>query len=255
MLNIVYLNNKNKIINGTLFYCVEYYMFLKQTIDVMFHIINISDKDLNKLKVIFKEKYKSPDIHINVPKRVDIYSMSGDFLVLDIKTLKSTMSFMRNKIFCYSNDTIDFKLPYNVTTYGLYDYQTFKPENTTKLKFYFDEFKPLNQMLDTVPFSTSGKITSKVDKQFNVHRQNLFNNMSQLDYYHTVLDTNNRMIIEAGYYNIHIIYHEELNTIDSAWYRYQDVINNKLQDYNLDNNDKLIKDILYQQKHQLKEPV
>ena len=63
-------------------------------------------------------------------------------------------------------------------------------------------------------------------------------------YYHSALDTNNRLIPESFFYNkkIHIKYNGYLQ--DSIFFRYEDISINGLDNYTLDESDLMLKSFL-----------
>ena len=53
---VVYKFKPQNKINGSLFYCFEYFQFLKQFVDVKLYLVDITCVDFELVKKIFQEK-------------------------------------------------------------------------------------------------------------------------------------------------------------------------------------------------------
>lgn len=257
---------KNKVIykwyvhqkyNGSVYYAFEYFAYLSQNDpDLEFLLVNINDQDLNDLKRSFSNKYKNIKHLFHKFKSVKItqlYNMSIDkALILDLRTYHEVFCFLQCPMHVYSNEKHNFKKPLKqeVTFYGEYDYQNFDVK--CKLKLNFNIMKDIDKIGDKT------FISSRVPKQVNtkeyILKYNLKNIVSKdLDksidifkdcdtilYVHQMLDTNNRIIPEAFYYNTKLIIVNETDIVDSTVIRYEDISENGLLDYTIDETDKMI---------------
>jgi len=96
---VVYKHKPNNKINGTFFYCFEYFQFLKKFVDVKFYIVDISEKDINLISKIFTEKYTSNFNDVVPIKIIDLYKLKLDqTLILDVMTFYDCKEFLTNQI-------------------------------------------------------------------------------------------------------------------------------------------------------------
>jgi len=270
-LGVFYKWQPYKKINGTLFYCMEYYLQLKRNKKhiINFYIVDISDKDLKLVYKTFKDKYKDKylkKLNIIQVKRTQIRELNLDnTLVLDIKTFINIRLFCTNRIHVFCNNINDFndrKLfnysfdkTRSVIYYGSYKkYQQYDKFNILKLGLQFH--KTYNNSKNKIFFSgadpkilekySSKHLESEVfTKQFNKTIDNLFEEISTIVYVHTSLDTNNRIIPEAKYHNKELRIINDTIEIDSIKYRFEDCfINNNLHKYIINDNDIMIKNML-----------
>ena len=262
-LAILYEVIPHKPINGSLFYCYEYYRFidnLKQ--DIIFIIKDTSKKYKNLILNTIENKYLTDSDNIIFTHSImEIYKLSKSIdkiLFLDTRSYRNNFEFLETKnIYLYNNDN-NFYRPKtkNLRVYGYYDYQDF--DFKTLLKFYFDIYPPLKKSkkgyflsstLKNINEKISKKISekikgNKIEKNVFQHVNNLFESFDTLVYIHSTLDTNNRIIIESAFYNKNIEFIDEISIIDSSHLRYKDVKNRKLNKYYLTKDDILIKDFI-----------
>src|SRR3989339_175377 len=259
MKNILYHFQIHNKVNGILFYCFQYYVFLKERDkNTVFTIYNISEADLKFVKNVFLDRYV-----FNTEYLDDIISIDdigaldkqnyGLSLMFDVNTFKKTYSFIKNDIQCYSNTNHQMvrSRHKNITYYGYYEYQPF--DIKTKLKFYFDIYRKIENPQHGL-FINCKDESCKIDlpdelknmrqirKRKTGHYDNFFSLFDTIYYFQTVFDLNNRIIPECFYYkkNIFIKYNESIQ--DSLNFRYNDIRQNGLGDYILTCDDPIIRD-------------
>ena len=249
MIGVVYKFQPSHKLNGSLFYSFEHAAFLKSKL----YLVDISDRDLKMVIDILSAKYSVPVDNL-VPLRVtDLYFLKLDkTLVLDIRSFYHCKEFLTNEIHVNSNESHEmyrYKDNRTVTYYGSYDYQDFDIFNYSKINFSI--FKELEKSGDSVfvsgmfirdgyQYSDPNKtvITKSHDRGFG----NLFELIDTVHYIHGELDTNNRIIPEALYYNKKVTIEDNIpHIVDSTSLRYKDIIANGLGNYTLSNNDEIIK--------------
>lgn len=251
---------KNKL-NGTLFYCFEYFKFLKKYCDCKFYITDLNEKDLNLVKRIFREKYDT-DLEGIIPiKTVELYKLNLDrTLILDIHTFYNVKEFLTNEIHCFSNDCHEmfrYKNNRKVIYYGSYSYQRYDVFNYLKLNF--DIFKKFDSFENSVFISALNEEHLRNQKSKYVERfsdknviikdrnsgiGNIFEVVDSIHYLHNGRDTNNRIIPEAFYYKKKITFESFYPEVDSSLLRFEDIQNNGLLNYTLSENDEMIKSCL-----------
>lgn len=260
---IFYFFKKNAKINGTLFYCFEYFAFCRSlNVDVKFYLYQISEKDLDYVKGIFKNKYQVNDDVLNSIEAVnfvnEIYQLKiQKALILDIHSFNQIYYFIPCDIICYSNEAhgmirSDKK---NIEYYGFYKYQNF--DVSEKLKLNFNIFKPIKESKEKSVFVSSRLFNYKdfnlpqeladyqiITKHEDEHRENMFELFDTVYYYHSALDTNNRLIPECFFYNKKIVIEYNGKYDDSIYLRYTDIKENGLAPYTLDENDLMVKGFL-----------
>lgn len=260
---IIYNFIQHKKINGTLFYCFEYYCFLKRHVpDVKFIIFNCDLEDFNYTKAVFKDKYEFDecilDDMIIVQKYSDIIKLKIiNAITLDVRTYETLNIFLnKTNIFAYANDTHQFlnKNP-NHNFYGWYKFQTFNIK--TRLKLFKEIHKTFESKGDNIFVSTlCGDISEiiklldlnpdkVISKQLLTHSFNLFKEINKVIYWHTGnLDRNNRIIIEAKIHEIELDVYLNSFLEDSIAERLENVKNGKVSEYFLNIDDILIQDFI-----------
>jgi hypothetical protein len=142
---VVYKFKQHNKINGTLFYCFEYFRFLRKFVDAKFYIVGIDTKDLETVLTIFKEKYNTAFDNIVPIKLIDVYKLKLDqTIILDIMSFYDCKEFLTGNIHCYSNEShsmFRYKNNRTVIYYGSYDYQNYDVFSYIKLNF--EIFKPM----------------------------------------------------------------------------------------------------------------
>lgn len=253
---VVYKFKPHNKINGTLFYCFEYFAFLRKYVDIKFYIVGVSANDLSLTLKILADKYTTSFDNIVSIKLTDLYKLQLDrTLILDVNTFYDCKEFLTNEIHCFSNDTHEmfrYKNNRTVTYYGLYSYQRY--DVPCVLKLNFEIFKPLTEDGNGVFISALDQkyIRLKIhdwEHQFNcpiilkkshTGTGNLFNLINRVHYVHTQQDTNNRIIPEAFYYGKIVTIEEVYTGLDSIRLRYDDILENGLVNYTLTEDDPMV---------------
>jgi hypothetical protein len=255
---VVYKFKPHNKINGTLFYCFEYFKFLEKYTDVAFYIVDIADSELQLVYDIFSKKYKCDIAGIVPIKTLDLYKLNlTKTVILDVDTFYRVKEFLTNDIHCFSNDThpmFRYKNTRSVTYYGSYRYQRYDVFSYLKLNF---------EIFSNITSEGSCVFISSLDQkiiQQNINRWtrlypdrdiilkkshagigNLFDVVNHVHYVHTSRDTNNRIIPEAFYYNKQITIEDMILEEDSVQLRYNDIASNGLSNYTISENDEIIK--------------
>lgn len=258
---VLYHVNSHKKINGTLFYCFEYYSLLKQYIpDLKFILLNTTNEDMSMIRDIFVEKYLIDNVEcINLVKITDFARLPiKNLLILDINSYKKIkdFSFKIKNIRIYSNDTHEYlNKKHNHIFYGWYNYQKYNFKTRLKL------FKQLHKTFEhkgtkTLVTSLHGDFTQILKKlnlkeqdvyvkKLNSHNPNLFENINKLIYWHSGnFDTNNRSLIEACLHNLKLEVYLNGYETDSIKERYDMIQQGNIADFWLDENDILIRDFI-----------
>jgi hypothetical protein len=263
MRNVLYYFLDHKKINGTLFYCFEYFLICKRyEKDILFHICNISEKDLIMVKEVLKERYVFELRFLDDVRPLnsiqEIYNaVSVKTLILDLHSFNRTNMFIKNEILCFSNENhtkvrSDFK---KISYYGFYDYQAYDFRQMLKLNFSAMRLDPgpeddavlvSSRLYNYHEIELPEEIKHKkvITKTQNEHTARLFNSFDTLFYFHSDFDTNNRLIPECFYYGKKIIVKINDKFNDSIKLRLDDINENGLKNYILDENDLLVKDFL-----------
>jgi hypothetical protein len=249
---ILYNFITQKKVNGTLFYCFEYFIFLNKFKYTEFWIYDISEKDFNYIIEIFKNRY---DFDHKLLKQIKIFHIKDALkapekvIILDNRTYENLRLFFPNSQVLWQkteggHNFRDTKTHENDITFGSYSYQ--KYEVHQHLQFHFDIYKKIEKSENKI-FISSLSITDEQTKNYlrsynilynenkiffkdnNKHHKNLFENFNVLLYVKNYnLDTNNRLIVESYFYDkIIILVDKEQN--DSAFLRLK-----KLNEYGID---------------------
>lgn len=198
---------------------------------------------------IFKDKYSAPTNIIQSIKTVELYSIDLDkTLLVDIKSFYDVKEFLKNDIHVFSNEAHEkfrYKNDRTVTYYGSYDYQDYDVFNYIKLNFSI--FKKIIGR-GTKTFITGREkykgpsIKNSISKEHFTGYGDLFELIDTVLYVHTIEDTNNRIIPEAFHYNKKIVIEDKSpELIDSITLRYNDIMNNGLENYTLSDSDEMVK--------------
>lgn len=254
---VVYKHKPNNKINGTLFYCFEYFQFLKNFVDAKFYIVGINDQDLNLIRKMFSEKYTCSFDGVLPIKITELHGLKLDrTLVFDVMTFDHCKAFLTGQVHCYSNNThpnYKYQDSREVIYYGTYsEYQVF--DIHSHIKINFDIFKPLQQQGCGVFISCPNRAyiesnLQRYQQQFNkpvylkkhdAGSGNIFDMIDSVHYVHTQRDTNNRIIPEAFYYDKQVTLEYVYDETDSVYYRYNDIIANGLNNYILTEDDLMV---------------
>jgi len=253
---VVYKFKPHNKINGTLFYCFEYFKYLRKSIDTKLYIVDIAPADLQLVVDILADKYNTPIDNIVPVKLVDLYKLQLDrTLILDVNTFYDCKEFLTNEIHCFSNDSHEmfrYKNSRTVTYYGSYDYQNY--DQFCYLKLNFEIFKQLQAQGNSVFISALDQKYIRFNlerwkKEFNKpiilkksHSGvgNLFDLVDSVHYVHTSRDTNNRIIPEAFFYGKQVTIEQVHPELDSIKLRYDDIAANGLGNYTITDNDAMV---------------
>ena len=249
MIGVVYKFQPHNKLNGSLFYCFEYAAFL----DAPLYLVGVSDKDLQLVRKVFEAKYViKPDNLVPIPV-TSLHALGlKKTLFLDIKSFYGCKEFLTNDIHVFSNEPHEmfrYQNERTVTYYGSYDYQNYDVFSYIKLNFGI--FR-VPQVSGNAVFVSGPYI--RPDFQYPIPNKpvllkahdsgfgNLFELIDTVHYIHTGMDTNNRIIPEAAYFNKHITI-EDLapEIVDSVTLRYDDIMANGLENYILTNEDKMVR--------------
>lgn len=262
MKGVIYVFKNHRKINGSLFYCFEYFLYSWQfDKNIKYFISNIDEKNFQKVLHIFSERYHfGPEVLENIvriEKKVDFYSLKlSKVLYLDVHSFQQVHFVLPCETLCYSDEPHEMersKLK-DVVYYGYYHYQPF--DKKEKLKFFFDAYKEIKKGKNAM-FVTSQNfmyekaiIPSELQekklfyKKPNDHFSDLFEQFDTLFYVHTHRDTNNRLVPESYFYNKKVyIQYTDLQR-DSIYYRDQEIREKGLVPYTLSQNDQIISDFL-----------
>jgi hypothetical protein len=259
---VYYINDHNKI-NGSFYYAFEYFYLLQQHSLCTLYIVakrKLKEDEILSLNAI-KDKYDIEEIDIQFCTTVQMYTYNvRKALFVDVSSYKRLRGFVRGEHFVYSNETHDnYRSPNGTTYFGYYDYQKFDIKSTLKLNFsIFKQIENCKTETTFLSYVNKGKSDSceiaVIAEKYNLKNilmksdikiiKNLFNIIDQIVYVHIGLDTNNRIIVEAAWYNIPIIIEERTTIEDSTTLRQKDIKDGQLQKYTLDKNDLMVQTIL-----------
>jgi len=263
---ILYHFLKHKKINGTLFYCFEYFVFLNKFKDTEFWLYDISPKDLEYIKSIFINKYNFDNTLLSKIKICNIRDFKQNFdkvIILDNRTYKNLNIFCKNaQILWQKTDGIGISCnnaepSTNTTTFGAYYYQNY--EISQHLQFNWEIYKNINTKSNNI-FITGVSLLKKEliqilkDKQiildYNnvlfkdpvIHHNNLFEHFNTIIYIKNpnMMDTNHRLLVECWYYHKNIIIIDDEKQ-DSVNIRYNELQEKGIDYFNLTKENKLIK--------------
>ena len=260
---ILYHFLKNKPINGTLFYCFEYFVFLNKYKDTEYWIYDISENQLNKIKNIFIERYdfdhKLLD-KIKIARLKSFCNVPETCIILDNRTYRYLRSLIKTKVLWHNTESkvqgVFYPPKKDVdTTFGSYDYQDY--EIYQHLQFNFEIYKKIDKSENKIFISCPERDieeTIKILKEKNIfinrdniylkhsnHISNTFERFNTFIYIHTTFfDRNHRMLIESFYYNKNIILIDDYKN-DSVFIRYNELQEKGINYFNLTKENKLIK--------------
>ena len=259
---IIYSILPSKKINGTLFYCFEYYAFLKQYLpDLKYFLLGTPDS-LAFVKSVFLEKYTVDpalldDVCLITRTALAVCKLKS-LMVLDVRTHEQIKDFTKNiqQVRVYSNKKATAGYPHH-TFYGWYDnFQTFTIR--TRLKFYTDIhtvfgdrgnktfISVLNCDAKNVAHDLNIPISEVYVKELNTHHTGLFQNINRIIYWHSGhSDTNNRIIVESYIHNIPLEIYYNNHFSDSIYERATTLQSRGLQEFKLSLDDVLITDFLH----------
>lgn len=264
IVGVVYKFQKHNKLNGSVFYCFEYFCFLKKYLQCNFYVVGATDKDILLLKNIFGHKYNLADNELDsiIPlKTTDLHKLNLDkTLILDIKTFYSIKAFLTNEVFCFSNEKHDlFRYTDDrvVKYFGSYQYQDY--DEYCLLKLNFDIFKQYDEQENGVFLSCPDYHILEENKEKYRERfvgkkiiekkhfggfGDLFRMVDTVLYIHTRIDTNNRIIPEAFYYDCDVVIDDHCDVEDSVKLRFNDITDGGLFNYTLGIDDVMIQALM-----------
>lgn len=256
---IVYYTKDHKMINGTLFYCFEYFIFLKRYIpELVFVVCNADDRDLTSYREIFLDKYTFPENYLedilNFKSRVSyVGAKLKNILILDVHTYDRMLCFLgvAQNVLVYSNENHNhLNERENHTFYGFYDYQRFNKK--VRLKLYPQIHKTYDDSKKKKIFVSSGNSPNEIYKDVynndeviykknTTHLFEMFKYIKEVHYLPTLFDLNNRIVVESFIHNIPFKVLGE-KVMDSVQERLLLLEKGNLSDLSLDRGDTMIGD-------------
>jgi hypothetical protein len=267
-IGVIYYWQPHNKINGSLFYAYEYFVELKQlNKDTDFIIVGkVSDSDYRLINKAFSLKYKEdiyPKFH---PIFLDsILKLSGlkleRTLFVDMKSYNKC-HFLVDKdnchLYCNNKDHIDPGVSQPKYIYGYYHYQFFNIMVPLKLKFDIFKDIPYDSLIEkhntwfiSSPNINLNEISDHIPNDYDFKQPNkylnIFEEYNKILYIHNgILDTNNRLIPEAFFYDkiLKVKFIKEEYKMDSIAERYFNIAKRGLLPYTLDQYDIIIRNIL-----------
>lgn len=266
---ILYHFIKHKRINGTLFYAFEYFVFLNKYKDTDLWLFDISDKNLEYVKNIFKDRYNFDHKLLDKIKSVhlkDFIKYPNKIIILDNRTYENLRKFFpKAKVLWHKTDIkqynyLDEKINPNDITFGSYHFQKYEvkqhlqfnwdiyPEiKTSTNKIFISKLSMSNEsaldILDSKNiFIDKSKIFIKND---STHYNNLFEEFNTFIYIKNphITDTNHRLLVESYYYNKNIILVDDYKN-DSVYIRFQELQKYGIDYFRLSTKNKMIEEYL-----------
>jgi len=228
---IVYLSKSNKLINGSLFYAFEYYLYLKQFYNALEFLVIVDDESLDVIKKIMLDKYHDGLFNENEICNVNILKLRNydNIITFDSNTFMNIRPLTKAFLISYANEDILYENS-NCKLFNYYDYQKAVDAIKTPLRlglqfqkrYLFDDGKLFYSFpkKHLVNIEIPDEALTKNDM---LHHKKLFKSISHVTYIHTGLDKNNRIIVEGFYHNKVVKFIEESKIIDSAVLRFNDI--------------------------------
>jgi hypothetical protein len=255
-------------INGSFIDAVEYYIYLKSIFKERVYLAFLNNRYKNNLDFILKDRYKNLDLNnlyknVIELKKIELVYQKDILILLDYTTIETIYNFINeNNLIILSNFNERFinKYPklnkYPILSEMPYHYNN--QDNKYIFKFLFDYYKNYDSIDDKI------LVRAISFKNINYNKYNLdenkvilstnFNNLITKDHFSSfnkfvyisnkeVFDQKPRIFIECKYYNKEIEYYseDEDNIFDGAYYRYNWILNNKIEDRNFNDSDEVIK--------------
>jgi len=286
-MNIVLLDlHPFKIINGSLFYALEYtHKLVSCGVDseLVIHIPSDPEITTQTILSVFEEKYScywvgeclvfntyNVKIHF-LTRKVDVLKKSykaNSILFVDVYSFENFRHSPKPK-FVFSNEYYEYqfnKLPDNCKSstkfYGYYDYQYHSKDCKAPLMINFDIFRDIlkTDNLDYVHLTDPNKFNLSYIKEtvsldeFLVKLpskpiKNLFSKIKTIHYCQNsdVIDKNNRSLLEAQYYDIDILYYDCVSS-ERTISNINRLKSRVYDEFTLSKDNKLIKDIIIYEK-------
>ena len=243
---VIYYIDEYKRVNGSLYYALEHFQYIENKNTYMIFVSKYNNEQL--IKNIINDKYNYNSDNIIFCKRLDLYKYNiRKAMFVDIRSYGRCRAFVSGEHHVYSNELHDnYRAPGGTTYYGYYDYQlydvkvplclnfkyqkTFKNTKGTYISFRLIDDATINKIKETHPLD---KFYIKDDVNII---DSLFDKIDTVIYLHTLLDTNNRIIVEAVYHGKQLIIKNLVDIQDSTVGRYNDIMNGKIHKYIISDN-------------------
>lgn len=260
---ILYHPIREKLINGTLFYSFEYFLFLSKFTDVTFFLLDATSDDMELYRSLLTNKY-----HFDPTLWCKVKSVSRtSFALLHIDSLLTLssrsylsirdFSFKVKQVLVYNTKGVELRPKENHKAFGWYDYQ--KPYTIKeRLKFAFEfhkvypelgEFTYVSSIGENVPSMLHNLIVENpLPKLPNSPHYDLFGKINKVVYVHSgECDTDNRIVVESAFHNIPVELVLNGYDDDSVFERSTAICELGLQPFILSEDDRIIKDFLCSQ--------
>ncbi len=246
---VIYRFQEHHKINGSLYYAIEYYLFLRQYIEIELFIVD-GKNHTELINKVWCDKYSCPPKY-KTPTRIDLLRYKNDLtkvLIIDVRTHNELKEFLYCNIVQFVNEKV---VKYsNIKYFGSYDYQNYDYFSYLKLgcefhKKFTNGKKIFISSVNMAKVDVS-KYQSKeyIIKTNSINYNNLFNEIYKIIYHHEQLDTNNRIVIEAIYHNKQLEIIDNFHKRDSISLRLNDLRNNKISKYLISDECPMVKEML-----------
>lgn len=259
-----------KKLSGSLIDAFEYYIAIFQH-NKNFHLLFVGDKlgamDWNGLYSIIKERYDLGDLDWEknikfLKKRNDLlFHKLNKALIIDWGTIPRIKGLLSaNKTIVIPEFVTDeiylSKRIYNAEYWG--EMPFVYRDREYKMKFLFDRYKPLTKEEEGIFVSAPNHenvendeyikpyLTKNWFRKLVNHQDGFFEKFDTFIYYHSdrYLDPHPRLIHESWFFGKKVIYLNPYEVKDGSWYRYQDLIDNGLEDRYLNKNDEIVREFI-----------
>ena len=264
---LFYVTNTFRLTGSTI-NAIEYFLAAyEHNKDLKLILINGNSSFQNKIFGLMKKRYILDGLNgfrnnIECIRKASLPVHKFDtVLVLDYVTIFKTKGLINaKKILVISEkytDNSDYfyrKSLYNVEYYGEMPFHY--KDHEYRMKCLFDRYKsigtakkgtyinsPRNTKLNVEYFASKYEFPSPyIIKSKTKPEKNLFEKFTHYFYYHADkwFDPHPRLFLECVFYDKDIIYVNPNNIKDGSWYRYQDILKNKLHGRTLDYKDEII---------------
>jgi len=247
---VIYRFQEYHKINGSLYYAIEYYLYLRKYIDIKLFIVD-GKNHTKLLNEVWYDKYSCPPKY-ETPSRIDLLRYKDALekvLMIDIKSHNELHDFLHCNIVQFVNENVVKKFN-NAKYFGSYSYQNYDYFSYLKLGCEFhNTFKQGDKIFISSAAIKKVNLSNYqsdkyIIKSSNINYNNLFNEIYKVIYHHEQLDTNNRIIIESVYHNkeLEIIFNCLIK--DSISLRKHDLDNNNIAKYLINDECPMIKEMI-----------
>jgi hypothetical protein len=264
-MNAIFQMTHNKV-TGSVIDALEYFMVANLTSPVYLVLLDIPHYSIQDYKqhllYLINNRYNYPyDLSdkIKIVPKIELIKQEFDeVVILDWGTITHIHGLLRAKHITIVTELTDSthvmldKSKYNVT------YFTEMPfaycDEKYIMKFAFEFFKPLFNVKEALYLNCPGDIdnlnannyAASFNKPYFVkqeqHVNNLFEQFDEYVYYHSAyFDPHPRLFHECYFYKKRINYINNAKVKDGSYYRFSDLVANKLTNRYLDSNDEIIR--------------